>query len=56
MALGLAWASALLGVFISVFIADKMGLFKSKNHFPVDGRVRTPFPLRYKLTMLFNRL
>lgn len=39
MALGIAWASALLVLFVSVFIIDKMGVFQSKNQFPVDGRV-----------------
>ena len=39
MALGFAWASILLLIFVSVFIFDKMGGFQSKNHFPVDGRV-----------------
>lgn len=45
MALGLTWASGLLVLFVSVFIADKMGLFKSKNQFPVDGRVSMRIPL-----------
>lgn len=45
MALGIAWASGLLVLFVSVFVADRMGLFTRKNHFPVDGRVSTSFPL-----------
>lgn len=40
MALGFAWASGLLGVFLSVLFFDKMGVFQSRNKFPVDGRVR----------------
>ena len=40
MAFGFAWASGLLGVFLSVLFFDKMGVFQSKNKFPVDGRVR----------------
>ena len=39
MAIGFAWTSALLVIFVSVLIYDKMGGFQSKNHFPVDGRV-----------------
>ena len=41
MALGFAWASGLLGVFLSVLFLDRMGAFQSKNKFPVEGRVRT---------------
>ena len=44
MALGFAWASGLLGVFLSVLFFDKMDVFQSKNKFPVDGRVRTSGP------------
>lgn len=39
MALGLAWATALLVVFASILVLDKMGFFRSKNKFPVEGRV-----------------
>ena len=42
MALGWYWTGALLCVFLSVLAADIMGIFKSKNHFPVEGRVRFP--------------
>ena len=40
MALGFAWASGLLGVFLSILFFDRMGVFQSKNKFPVEGRVR----------------
>ena len=40
MAFGFAWASGLLAVFLSVLFIDRMGVFQSKNKFPVDGRVR----------------
>ena len=42
MAMGYAWASGLLIIIASVFVFDKMGLFKGKNKFPVDGRVNQP--------------
>ena len=40
MAFGFAWASGLLAVFLCVLFIDRMGVFQSKNKFPVDGRVR----------------
>lgn len=42
MALGWYWTGALLCVFLSVLAADMMGFFRSKNHFPVEGRVGSP--------------
>lgn len=39
MALGLLWSSILLCILTAIFTLDKMGFFKSKNHFPVEGRV-----------------
>ena len=44
MAIGFIWASLLLCVLATIFYFDKMGVFKSKNHFPVEGRV-SRFPL-----------
>ncbi|KZF26464.1 NAD(P)-binding protein [Xylona heveae TC161] len=38
MALGFFWATILLGFFASVLALDIMGLFRRKNHFPVEGR------------------
>ncbi|KAK4960748.1 3-dehydrosphinganine reductase [Elasticomyces elasticus] len=38
MAMGLAWATAALGVFFIVLAFDTIGLFRKKNQFPVDGR------------------
>ena len=43
MAIGFAWASGLLALFVIIFVFDKMGIFQSKNQFPVDGRVRLLF-------------
>jgi len=39
MAIGFVWTSAFLCLVISVFIYDRMGGFRSRNHFPVHGRV-----------------
>jgi 3-dehydrosphinganine reductase len=39
MALGFYWATGALCVFIAVLAADIMGVFSSKNHFEIDGRV-----------------
>lgn len=45
MALGLAWSSVLLCLFVSVLIYDRMGGFQSKNRFPVNGKVNSPFSI-----------
>ena len=39
MALGLVIATICLGVVIAILAVDIMGIFSSKNHFEVDGRV-----------------
>lgn len=41
MAIGFFWTSLLLCVFLTILAADKMGMFRTVNHFPVDGRVST---------------
>ncbi|MCJ1228977.1 hypothetical protein MMC12_005641 [Toensbergia leucococca] len=38
MALGFLLTSAFLGLFVLLLAADMMGVFRGKNHFPVDGR------------------
>jgi hypothetical protein len=40
MAAGVYWASAGLALVVLVLALDIMGLFSSKTHFDVDGRVR----------------
>ena len=41
MAIGFFWTSVLLCAFVALLAADRMGLFRNTNHFPVHGRVST---------------
>ncbi len=41
MALGIFWATVSLVVFMLITLLDMMGYFKPKNHFVVEGKVRS---------------
>lgn len=41
MAIGFFWTSVLLCAFVALLAADRMGLLRNTNHFPVHGRVST---------------
>jgi len=49
MALGIFWTSICFCVFVSLLIADRMGYFTRRNHFLVEGRVRTEALLFFKM-------